>query len=146
LTVFSSKAQVEFDQWSRSHIDHEAAIDLSGLHILLVEDAWEIGESLKMLLESMGAKVSGPAATTSEAEHLLEECIPHAAIVDLSLRGGERSDDLIDRLNFLGTSVIVASGYNVRTAQGKNVTAILEKPFTDGQLLAALRPLMPPKP
>jgi CheY-like chemotaxis protein len=38
--------------------------DLTGLHILLVEDSPDIGELMKALLEIEGATVAGPAATT----------------------------------------------------------------------------------
>jgi 5,10-methylene-tetrahydrofolate dehydrogenase/methenyl tetrahydrofolate cyclohydrolase len=41
--------------------------DLRGLEVLLVEDSEVVGDAVKQLLELLGAKVSGPAATAAEA-------------------------------------------------------------------------------
>jgi hypothetical protein len=69
--------------------------DLRGLEILLVEDSGIVGEAIKDLLELLGADVVGPAATTADAERLLSEHAPDAALVDFHLRGGEVSDRLL---------------------------------------------------
>jgi CheY-like chemotaxis protein len=61
--------------------------DLRGLEILLVEDSWIVGETMKDLLELLGAVVVGPAATTAEAERLPSEHAPDVALVDFHLRG-----------------------------------------------------------
>jgi CheY-like chemotaxis protein len=45
--------------------------DLAGLSVLLVEDSAAIGEAIKQLLELLGARVAGPAATIAEAQSLL---------------------------------------------------------------------------
>src|SRR5262245_18691543 len=72
--------------------------DLTGLDVLLVEDSWDVGQAVRALLELCGATVAGPAATIADAELLLARHLPDVAIVDLDLRGGERSDSLIGRL------------------------------------------------
>ena len=84
--------------------------DLKGLDILLVEDLRDVGEAVKKHLELLGAKVAGPAATTAEAEGLLNEHPPDVALVDFHLREGERSDGLIARLHERGVPVIMLSG------------------------------------
>ena len=84
--------------------------DLKGLEILLVEDSRSVGEAMKDLLELLGAVVVGPAATTAEAERLLSEHAPDAALVDFHLRGGELSYSLIARLHEQGVPVILVSG------------------------------------
>ncbi len=109
--------------------------DLSGVDILLVEDSWHVGQAMKKLLHLMGAKVAGPAATAAEAERLLSEHAPDVAIVDISLRGGERAFHLIDRLNEHGVRVIVISGYaEILLASGKAM-AFLQKPVTKPSFL-----------
>jgi DNA-binding response OmpR family regulator len=119
--------------------------ELAGLDILLVEDSWHIGIAMKNLLRLMGADVAGPAATATEAEGLLSEHTPDVAIVDISLRGGERADGLIDRLRDQGVSVIVISGYaELPEVLGKAV-AVLQKPVSEAELLANLRPLIAQK-
>jgi DNA-binding NtrC family response regulator len=131
---------------SNAHDPTEAeSSELKGLDILLVEDSWHIGSAMKNLLGLMGANVAGPAATVAEAARLMSEHAPDVAIVDISLRGGERADPLIDRLHDQGVPVVVISGYaEVPQILGKAV-AVLQKPVSEAQLLASLRPLMAQK-
>jgi DNA-binding NtrC family response regulator len=116
--------------------------DLNGLHILLVEDTWHVGEAIKDVLQFMGAEVAGPAATAAEAESLLSERVPDAALVDFCLRDDEFADVLIDRLNERGVHVVVTSGYEVLPSPAVKAAAFLKKPFTNTQLLATLQPLI----
>jgi DNA-binding NtrC family response regulator len=115
--------------------------DLTGVCILVVEDSWHIGIAMKNLLSALGADVAGPAATTAEAERLISEQMPDAAVVDFNLRGGELAHGLIDRLNDRGIRVIVVSGYAVVPLAPGKAAAILQKPIVEAQLLAALRPV-----
>jgi two-component system, response regulator PdtaR len=112
---------------------------LSGLRVLVVEDSWQVATAVQSLLRSFGAEVAGPAASTMEAEQLLAERIPHVAIVDLHLRGGELAYDLIDKLNDLAVRVIVVSGYSHPRLEQDKVAAVLEKPITEAELLAAFQ-------
>ena len=120
--------------------------DLSGLEILLVEDSWVAGEAMKDLLELLGADVVGPAATTAEAERLLSEHAPDVALVDFHLRGGELSYGLIARLHKQGVPVILISGSSESLSLlPVEAATILEKPFSEAQLLASLRPVLAQK-
>ena len=120
--------------------------DLKGLDILLVEDSWAVGDALKQLLELLGASVSGPAATTAEAERLLAQHLPDVALVDIHLRGGEQSDLLVKQLTEQGVAVIMLTGspefFPLPLAEG---TTILEKPVSEAALLAHLSPLIAKK-
>ena len=120
--------------------------DLKGLDILLVEDSWAVGDALKQLLELLGASVSGPAATTAEAERLIAQHLPDVALVDINLRGGEQSDALVTRLTEQGVTVIMLTGspevFPLLSADG---TTFLEKPVGEAALLAHLRPLIAKK-
>ena len=82
--------------------------DLRGLEILLVEDSQGVADALKQHLELLGA-VAGPAATTAEATKLTTERLPHVALVDFHLRGGD-SSGLIGQLRGEGVPVIMLSG------------------------------------
>lgn len=113
--------------------------DLNGLRVLIVEDSWQVASALKRLLELCGADVAAPVATTADAVRLISERAPDVALVDINLRGGEQSYDLIDQLYDQGIRVVVVTGYaDVLLKQGK-VAAILQKPVTEDLLLAALR-------
>jgi DNA-binding NtrC family response regulator len=96
---------------------------------------------LKRLLEIGGAEVAGPVATASDAVRLISERAPDVALVDISLRSGELSYDLIDQLHDHGIHVIVITGYrHVSFTQGK-VAAVLQKPVSGEVILTNLRRL-----
>jgi DNA-binding NarL/FixJ family response regulator len=113
--------------------------DLSGLCILVVDDSWQVSSGLKILLESWGADVIGPAATTVDAERLVSERRPDVALVDINLRRGERSYDLIDRLHDQGIRVVVITGYTDAALPRGKAAVILQKPIREDVLLANLR-------
>lgn len=111
---------------------------LNGLRVLIVEDAWDIGVGLKELLEAWGAIVAGPVATCADAQRLLFESIPDVALMDINLRRGERSYDLIERLHDEGVRVVVITGYDDVSPQPGKVAAVLRKPLREDRLLAIL--------
>jgi DNA-binding NtrC family response regulator len=115
------------------------SLELNGLCVLIVEDSWDVGTGLKMLLESWGTVVTGPAATTADAVRLVCERTPDVALVDINLRDGEQSYCLINQLHEQGISVVVISGYaELSPAVGK-AAAILQKPIREDVLLASIR-------
>ena len=106
------------------------------MRVLVVEDSWQVAEGLRNLLRACGADVVGPVATTADALRLISEHIPDAALVDLSLRGGEQAHDLIDRLQGKDIRVIVTTGYS--DVQVAKTATVLRKPIDEAQLLDAL--------
>jgi CheY-like chemotaxis protein len=117
------------------------AVDLNGMRILLVEDSWHLGVAMQRLLRVCGADVIGPAATTADAERLISDHAPDVALVDVNLRGGELAYGMIDRLHDRGVRVVVVSGYADASLTQVKAAAILQKPVSEGQLLASLRPM-----
>jgi CheY-like chemotaxis protein len=113
--------------------------DLNGLRVLVVEDSWHVSTGLRMLLEAQGAIVDGPVATTADAMRLVSERIPDVAIVDINLRDGERSYELIDRLQDRGIRIVVLTGYGDVSLRRNKATVVLQKPARDEVLIASLR-------
>jgi DNA-binding response OmpR family regulator len=111
---------------------------LKGVHVLVVEDSWHVAKALKSALEQVGMDVSGPAASIAEARHLIAERMPSVAVVDVNLKR-EMAYGLIDELHHHGVPVVVVSGYAVPSISADKVAAILQKPFSGSELLAALR-------
>jgi CheY-like chemotaxis protein len=113
--------------------------DLKGLDVLLVEDSPDVGETVRALLESWGAKVAGPAASTAEAAALIAQHLPDVALVDFHLKGGELSYGLIASLRARGVPVVMLSGsfeyFPLPSIEG---TIMLEKPFSEALLFAHL--------
>jgi len=92
-----------------------------------------------MLLEAWGATVDGPVATTADAMRLVAVNTPDVAIVDINLRDGERSYELIDRLQDRGIRIVVLTGYaDVSLPKGK-AAVVLQKPAREEVLIASLR-------
>jgi CheY-like chemotaxis protein len=121
--------------------------DLRGLDVLLVEDSPDVGEAVRTLLESWGANVAGPAATTAEATSLVAQHLPDVAVVDFHLKAGEVSYGLIARLREQGVPVVMLSGsfeyFPLPSIEG---TIMLEKPFSEAALFAHLSRLIAKKP
>ena len=112
---------------------------LKGMRILVVEDSWQVAVALKRLLQTLGAEVVGPVACTGDAERVISERLPDAAIVDINLRAGERAYGLIDQLLDKGIRVVVTSGYSNLSSLPETVAGILQKPVEAAQLLAVLQ-------
>jgi CheY-like chemotaxis protein len=114
--------------------------DLTGLHILVVEDSVDLGVAVTSLLQACGAEVAGPVATAADADRLIAGHLPDAALVDIHLRAGERADELIARLHDRGVRVVVTSGDSSRLERRVEAAATLSKPFSEAELIAALMP------
>ena len=112
---------------------------LKGMRILVVEDSWQVAIALKRLLQTLGAEVVGPVACTGDAERVISERLPDAAIVDINLRAGERAYGLIDQLLDKGVRVVVTSGYSNISNLPEKVAGILQKPVEAAQLLTVLQ-------
>jgi CheY-like chemotaxis protein len=123
---------------SSTAVQKPANAELRDLQVLVVEDSWHVANALKGLLEELGVKVTGPAATPGEAERLLAMRKPQVAIVDINLKG-EMAYGLIDLLNEHGVRVVVISGYAIPQVAQSKVAAVLQKPFSAKALLAILR-------
>jgi DNA-binding response OmpR family regulator len=108
------------------------------MHVLVVEDQWQVAMALKSFLEAHGMKVSGPAAKLADASRLAAEHKPDLAIVDMNLKG-EMAYPLIDELHDQGVRVVVISGYAVVPQVTDKVIAVLQKPFNGPELLATFR-------
>jgi DNA-binding NtrC family response regulator len=109
-----------------------------GARVLVVEDGWQVADSLKLLLEQIGMIAVGPAATSEDARRLATQCNLELAIVDVNLKG-EMAYELMEWLHDRGTPVIVISGYHDLPPQLQRYSAILRKPFTPDALLTTVR-------
>ena len=112
--------------------------NLKGVRVLVVEDQWHVANALKLFLETEGMKVSGPAATTTDARRLAAAQKPDLAVVDINLKG-EMAYALIDHLHDQGVPIVVVSGYAVLPSVTDKVVAVMQKPFNAQELLAAFR-------
>jgi len=110
---------------------------LRGLRVLVVEDSWLIAKAVQRFLEDAGIIIEGVAAGVIDAEMLACDRSPELAVVDLKLRDG-MAFGLIDRLHDLGIQVVVISGFSMFSAPITKAAAVLQKPFGEKELVAAV--------
>jgi CheY-like chemotaxis protein len=111
---------------------------LAGKRILVVEDEALLATMVAEILEGGGATVVGPAATLKRGLILAEDGRIDVAVLDVNLRG-ERSDPIATMLFSRGTAIVFATGYGKRPAGPWTNAPMIGKPFTDADLLSAIR-------
>lgn len=111
---------------------------LNGFRILLVEDSWIVAQSLKAMLELIGATVIGPATSLEDATSLANASPFDVAIMDMDLQG-EMADKLICALHWRGLPVVVVTGCEVQPEIADKVVAVMQKPIRVEALLSILR-------
>ena len=99
--------------------------------ILLVEDEPLIAMMLEDFLDVLGKQVAGTADTVAGALAAIEGEAPHAAILDLNLRGGEKSTPVAEALAELGIPFVFATGGGDESLDPRfRDRPCLHKPFT----------------
>ncbi len=85
---------------------------LAGCRLLLVEDDYLIADILSLEFEDAGAEVVGPAANVAAALDLLAAGTVDAAVLDVSLLGGEKVWPVADALRARGVPFVFTTGYD----------------------------------
>jgi len=93
-------------------------------------------------LKEIGFDVVGPACSVAEAVFLASRAAIDAALVDLSL-GGVLANDVIDILSQRNIPFIFVTGYSSIPEEIHATALLLEKPFTEEQLLRAIASILP---
>lgn len=111
--------------------------------ILVVEDDFFIAMHIEATLRGAGLRVAGSAGTLSSAVSLARKSECDAAVLDVNLRG-ERVDDVAAILCERGIPFLFVSGYGRGNlpAAFRNGVEFLAKPFSDRNLLEAVRNLL----
>ena len=99
--------------------------------ILLVEDEPLIAMMLEDYLDILERQVAGTADTVAGALDLVAAGGFDAAILDVNLRGGEKSWPIADALADRGTPFLLATGGSDDTVAPRHRDRpVLQKPFT----------------
>lgn len=115
---------------------------LSGRRILVVEDEPLIGMVLTDYLTEAGCDVIGPAQSLEKAKTLVAQEAFDAALVDGNL-AGRAVDDVAIALTQKGVPFAFVTGYGREALPpGFQEALIVEKPFTQEQVIAALERLL----
>ncbi|PBB83324.1 response regulator [Mesorhizobium sp. WSM3876] len=86
-------------------------LPLSGLRVLVVEDAFLIAMDLCDQLKDAGCEVIGPAATVKQALEQINGASLDGAVLDINL-AGERSFPIAQLLTSRGVPFLFLSGYD----------------------------------
>lgn len=113
-----------------------------GKRIFLVEDEPIVAIALQDMIEELGHEVVGPAFRLSRALELAQSEAIDAAILDVNMGDGH-SYGVADRLRARGIPYLFATGYGAAGLEpGHQETLVLQKPYRDTQVAAALAMLL----
>jgi CheY-like chemotaxis protein len=115
--------------------------------VLIVDDDWMIADLWSMVLDDMGMRVCGPAATAEAAIKLAQAHRPSVVLMDVRLRSKvDGVDAAIAIRSLVGSRIIFVTGSRepetVARMQTGQPAAILSKPVSDQRLQAAIRAAM----
>lgn len=115
---------------------------LASAHVLIIEDDYLIAHEIQRVVESMGQRVSGPAATFEEAMACAAHEPPTLVLADVQLRDGRVAGLLAGSALAREHHVplIVITAYPERLAQEAEVQPqqIFTKPFNYASLQSAI--------
>ncbi len=114
---------------------------LQGARVLVVEDEPIVAMCLEDILECLGCVPVGPATRLAEGLALAANAELEAAILDINL-GGERSTAIAETLRGRGIPFAFASGYGSAPEGFGEAARLIEKPYREAEIAAALRELL----
>ncbi len=115
--------------------------NLTGLHVLLIEDEHIVATAFARALRLFGATIVGPAGTLEQALDLVRSSMRiDGAMLDVNLRG-VRAYEVADALLARGVPFVFATGYSAPIIPERYRTIpVLVKPFDPAALAEALFP------
>jgi DNA-binding response OmpR family regulator len=120
----------------------ETSPDMPSKVVLIVEDEFLIGVSLKDWLEVAGYRTIGPITTTTEAIALIDAPGCDVAIVDLKLADGP-ADPVARKLAQRGIPFVAFTGYPPEELGPDYArTVVVPKPCDADQILDAIAALL----
>ena len=115
---------------------------LRGASILVIEDETLITMLLEDILDDLGCKMSGSAATLRQAHDLASTAEANAAILDVNL-GGDPVFAVAEQLIARNIPIVFASGYGASGLPEKwQGYPTLPKPFLPDQVETVLRQVL----
>jgi CheY-like chemotaxis protein len=110
-------------------------IMLTNTRVLVVEDEALLMMTLTDMLEELGCRLSGSAASVKSGLDMARDLDVDVAVLDVNLRG-ERIDPVADMLAARGIPFVFTTGYSQPSTPARHAAApVVSKPYN----LAALR-------
>jgi len=109
------------------------------LRVLVLEDEALVAMLIEDQLLDLGYEIVGPAANAAQAIALCENERVDAAVLDINLGGGQRSDSVAELLSKQEIPFVFVTGYGkVGVDERFKDAAVLQKPFTRDELEAIM--------
>jgi GNAT superfamily N-acetyltransferase len=125
--------------------DMSGEADLSGKHVVVVEDDFYLATDTVRALRGAGAEVFGPCPNEAAARREIAGIELHGAVLDINLEGG-RSFGLASELMAAGIPFIFITGYDQGIIPQDFAGVIrLEKPVEFKRIVGALAEVMHPE-
>lgn len=123
---------------------HDTPAPVDPLRILIVEDEWFIAIESEAVLRDAGFAVVGIAVSADEAVAMAERHAPDLVLMDIRLIGARDGVDAAREIRSrFGIASLFATAHSEeavrREAEAASPAGWLAKPFTDAQLLGAVR-------
>ncbi len=147
LEDFSSDETAQVMGLDRDTVDslvHEAITDIeneSATSVLIIEDEPLISMQLEQLVESIGHRVCGTAATRRQALEIVAEQSPGLVLADIQLADGSSGIDAVADILAMGeVPVIFITAYpeKLLTGERQEPTYLVTKPFQESTVRAAI--------
>lgn len=147
LEDFSSDDAARVMGLDRAHIDslvNEAVSDIeneSSTSVLIIEDEPLISMQLEQLVEGIGHRVCGTAATRRQALEIVAEQSPGLVLADIQLADGSSGIDAVADILAMGeVPVIFITAYpeKLLTGERQEPTYLVTKPFQEATVRAAI--------
>ena len=113
--------------------------------VLVVEDEAEIADWLAQFVADAGCSVIGPVASSLKAQELINEKGIDAALLDITLKFGDQSLELAERLQAMHIPFAFVTAYSrsLLPVCFQGVPCVV-KPFSREDVLGILSKLLPP--
>jgi CheY-like chemotaxis protein len=121
----------------------EQETELSGMRILVVEDEPLLAMASADLLADSGCNVAGPVSSVKQGMRLIEQEAIDGAILDINLRG-EMVFPLADALAERSIPFVYVTGYGKLLRACNHGRPVLQKPYSNQQLLKIIGEWWPP--
>lgn len=113
---------------------------LEGVTAVIVEDNMLVADSMRLILESWGCRISGMAGTVERASSLAADADYDVAILDIDLRGASVLP-VVDVVRGQGKPFLFVSGYGDETVLPLELRSVrrLNKPVDPDILIRTIR-------
>jgi DNA-binding NtrC family response regulator len=105
------------------------------LRVLVVEDSWNVANSIKSILDGAGATVLGPVPSVAAALDLIRNEAVSVALVNMNLREAFADDVVSELLVRRIPYVIVTASETLPMNSDKHAAGVVSKPVDAQELI-----------